>query len=279
MENIRDGHRKRTPDVKDETGGKRDYYWYLARSWIVLPGIGRVPRFRKICLQVLEHDDQWIRANQGRIDEVLDSDEVRLFLVRRRDLSPGALWEATKAANPRLRREAKAALDEFYASIEGARHRALMECFTDPSAHRLAVGLMPVKSDLNCQPAVVRSPREIDALFNLSHLGRYSELDRLLDRRLAEVKRWWKDKLAVPSHRKVPLSTRFTYLFADNLREQGRPWTEIAREVASEQYKADPKHTVDRVKKGVGALRRRTLGSKSSQRVQTSPRKSGRPAS
>jgi hypothetical protein len=245
----------------------QDFLRSAASRWVALPGIRSFPKFRRICTQIIKRDDQWIRGNWNGINKVLDSDGVRLFLLRRRQLNFMAVAEATKAKNPKLRREAQKALGVFYASVESARMVALMESFSDPKGRLVAEELLALRENLPSQPAVVRQPRELNGLADLALSGRYSDLDRYLDRRLAEVKHWWKQKLGVPSHRKAPRSIRFNRLFAYNLKKQGRSWRDIAREVSPEDYGADPQRTIDRIKKGVKALWKQNSRTK----VTTSP--------
>jgi hypothetical protein len=257
--------------------GNRDLYWYLARSWIKLPGIGRVPRFQRVCRAILNHGDEWIRANRNRLDQVINSVQTQLFLVRRGELDWTAVYELSKAKSPKLRREAERWLDNFYVSTEWAREQASMQSFAGrqlmvreilaldqkpPSQHPgardpreiQALVRLAIEEKLASQPAVVSEPREFKELADLAIKGDYRHIDKWLDRRLAEIKRWWKQKLGVPSHRKAAQSTRFNYLFAHNLKKQGRSWTEVAREVSPVGYNADPKRTIDRIKKGVKGL-------------------------
>jgi hypothetical protein len=122
--------------------------------------------------------------------------------------------------------------------------------------------LLNIREKLASQPAIVRNARELDSIADLALRGGYADLDWYLDHRLAEIKRWWKQKLGVPSHRKASRSTRFTHLFAYNLRRQGRTWSEVASHADNDAYKADHKRTIDRIKKGVKALQKRNARSK-----------------
>jgi hypothetical protein len=110
---------------------------------------------------------------------------------------------------------------------------------------------------LDEQPQVVRDFDELKRICSFFRQGMIEEIERLLDAHLAEAKRWWKQKLGIPRHRRADPKLTERYSEAARLRyEQGLSWAQVAQRLDPQGYKTDRKSSIDRFQKGVRRLRR-----------------------
>lgn len=100
----------------------QDLVKLAAASWLGLRGIENVPQFHDICRQVVGNTDAWLRENREVVQEVRNSPEVRLFLIKQGAAGLLTLMhEAAEAAEPEVReaaREALAARNDFQLLLE-----------------------------------------------------------------------------------------------------------------------------------------------------------------
>jgi hypothetical protein len=104
---------------------------------------------------------------------------------------------------------------------------------------------------LDHQLKLVQTPQEFLRLRSLCLRGEYKNIDRWLDRRLRELKRYWKYILHVPSHRVAKPEVAQMYEAAAQMKVDTKlSWTQIARRLDPASFKADPAGTAARFKQG-----------------------------
>jgi hypothetical protein len=113
---------------------------------------------------------------------------------------------------------------------------------------------------LSQQLKLVRTPQEFQELQNLCWSGKYKEVHRWLDRRMRELKRYWKYVLQVPRHRTAKPEVAYLYQRAAYMKVSTKlSWSQIARDLDTESFKANPTRTAARLKQGSLKELRRTL--------------------
>lgn len=131
---------------------------------------------------------------------------------------------------------------------------AEMDKFLDQLNAAFAKKFAPL---LDEQPRVVGDFDELKRIYSFFRQGMFEEIESLLDTRLVEVKRWWKQKLGIPPHRRADRKLTERYSEAARLRhEQGLSWAQVAQRLDPQGYKTDRKSSIDRFQKGVRRLRR-----------------------
>lgn len=228
-----------------------DFHRYAAKRWLTLPGIERLPSFHKLCKQIVKHDDAWRAKNWQRIRKIEESREVKLFLIENRALNHSVLASyAETEADTTVREAARKALEEWARGKVGVRVAAeeveLLVCvlMDDNRAQELY-------SSLGEQPSMIEDHAKLDLLLRWAQFGHWKDIDKALDRRLAEIKTWWKKKLGVPGHRSSTIAHRVMRRQAAGLRALGFTWSAIAREVDPQGFQSNKKAAIDRIRKAV----------------------------
>ena len=113
---------------------------------------------------------------------------------------------------------------------------------------------------LGQQLKLVRTPQEFLELQYLCSCGKYKEIHRWLDHRMRELKRYWKYVLQVPRHRTAKPEVAYMYEKAAYMKFSTKlSWSQIARTLDPEGFKANPTGTAARLKQGsLKELRRTT---------------------
>jgi hypothetical protein len=228
-----------------------DFHRYAAKRWLTLPGIELVPSFHKLCKQIVKHDDAWRAKNWQRVGKITESREVKLFLIKNRALDHWALASyAETEADTTVREAARKALEEWARSKVGVRVSAeeveLLVCLV-MDANRA----QELYSSLGKQPSMIENHAKLDLLLRWARFGHWKDIDKALDRRLAEIKTWWKKKLGVPGHRPSTVAQRVMRRQAAGLRALGFTWSAIAREVDPQGFQSNKKAAIDRIRKVV----------------------------
>jgi len=131
---------------------------------------------------------------------------------------------------------------------------AEMNKFFDKLSEAIAKKFAPL---LDKQPLVVRDFDELKRICGFFRQGMFQEIESLLETRLVEVKRWWKQELGIPPHRRANRELTMRYSEAARLRhQQGLSWAQVAQRLDPKGYKTDRKSSIDRFQKGVRRLRR-----------------------
>ena len=231
-----------------------DFHRRLAKSWLTLPGIKRLPKFHKLCKEIVRNGNAWQERNRAKIREIEDSRDVKLFLIRKCAIHPISLIEDTENANdPELRQAASDAVIRWSGSDEGA--RLLAEHADDLdwiSANIQRIGFL--YKSLPKQPATIRNNNELGSLFLWSRRGEYEKVNKALDHRLSEIKAWWKRNLGIAPHRSLKAGKRVMYRKAALMKAQGLSWREVAHRVDPDGYRANSRQCIERIRKGVGSL-------------------------
>lgn len=240
-----------------------DFLRVAARRWLALPGVERLPKFRRMCERIVQNDNQWVSSHRQGIHALCDSPKVKVFRIEKGDVWWVSLaTDATEAKSAAVRRAARKALEEWMKSEAGSRVLAEESDFwewmrSNRDKIKELSGVLPN------QPQVITSSQQVDTLLTWARLGYYKEIDRALEKRWTDVKRWWKERLGVAAHRMATHEQRVTARQASLLRADGRSWSAIARAVDPAAFKRNPKGTIDRLKKKVKGLLKQGSRSKS----------------
>jgi hypothetical protein len=228
-----------------------DFHRYAAKRWLTLPGIELLPGFHKLCKQIVKHDDAWRAKNWQRIRRITESREVKLFLIESRALNYSVLASyAETEPDATVREAARKAFEEWARSKVGVRVSA-------EDRERWVCVLMDANraqelySSLGEQPSMIEDHAKLDLLLRWAQFGHWKDIDKALDRRLAEIKTWWKKKLGVPGHRSSTVAQRVMRRQAAGLRALGFTWSATAREVDPQGFQSNKKAAVDRIRKAV----------------------------
>jgi hypothetical protein len=137
--------------------------------------------------------------------------------------------------------------DEFHNQIQGA--------------YASGVDLNQAISEvLARQLSLVRTPGELSTLRLWRAEGKYKEIDRWLDCRLRELKKYWKHILRVPHHRVAKPEVAMMYEHAAYLKESTKlSWSRIARDLFPEEYKADAARITKRLQQTANKIRKTTI--------------------
>lgn len=242
-------------DHVDRTVTTGDFRRLTAKSWLALSGIERLPKFHKLCQQIVRNDDAWLEKNRARIHQIENARDVKLFLMRKGVINFLVLVDDAENANdPEVQKAARDALIEWSQTEDGIRIIAEQHDYFDwMSTNKQRIESL--YTTFPRQPAVIRNTAELDCLIRWTRLGEYETVNKALERRFSEIKSWWKQNLGILSHRSLKARERITYRKAAALKAQGLSWRAVAQIVDPPGYKTNPKQCIERIRKGVGKLR------------------------